>query len=80
MWKPTVERNLFENYVVKSIRQINTESDEPELKTIGEKFLDDNALILHSHLSKARWNQITDIIQRLYNPLTVQLDNGTWMN
>ena len=41
----------------------NTESGEPEIKNIGDKFQDKNELIIRNNLISERGKQNTDIIQ-----------------
>ena len=58
-----MEIKLFYKYAVYILRPQNTESGEPELKNVGEKYQYKNDLILHNTIINARWNQITDTIQ-----------------
>ena len=39
-----------------------SESDEPEINNIGNKFQDNNNSPIRNDLTNARWNQIKDII------------------
>ena len=50
-----MELNWFYKYALHILIPQNTESGEPELKNVGEKFQDNNE----------RWNQINDMIQGL---------------
>ena len=80
MWKPTVEINGLDNYSVHFLIPQNTESGEPELNNVGEKYQYMKDLILHKNIKNERWNQITDMIQGFEPPLLVHLENGTRMH
>ena len=54
--------NRFYNYAVHILIPQNTEGGGPELKNIGEKFQDNNELIIHNTIITAIWNQIDDMI------------------
>ena len=54
---------LWNYYSVHIIIPQNTESGEPEIKNIGEKFQDKNELIIRNNLISERGKQNTDIIQ-----------------
>ena len=61
-WKPTVEPNGFDNYLMHALRPQNPESGEPEIKKIGEKSNDKNASIVHNDIRNVIWNKITDML------------------
>ena len=68
-----MEINEFENYTANKLRPQNTQSREPEIKTIGEKFQDKNEFIIHNDI-------INGMIQKFDPHLWGKLDNVTWMN
>ena len=45
---PNISSQSRTNYDVHVLRSQNTESGEPELKNIGEKYKDNHELILHN--------------------------------
>ena len=45
-----MELNVFYNYTVQILRPQSTESGEPELNNVGEKYQDNNELILHNNI------------------------------
>ena len=51
------------DYSVNFLRPQNTESVEPEINKIGEKFQYKNKFIIHNDIINAGGNQITDMIQ-----------------
>ena len=53
---------FLQYYVVRVLRPQNTESGGPYTKKIGEKFQDNNELILHKYLRNTRGNQVIDMI------------------
>ena len=60
-----MEINRFYNYAVYIQRPQNTERNEPYLKNAGDKFQDNNELIIHNTIIYARWNQIADTIGQI---------------
>ena len=62
-WKLTVDINAFYNYAVHILRPQNTESVEPELKNFGEKYQDNNELILHNTIINFKMKPIADMSQ-----------------
>ena len=60
--------NGFYNYAAYILIPQNTESGEPELKNIWEKYQDNNELILCNTIINSRWNQITDMIRGFVPP------------
>ena len=62
-WKPTLEINIFYKYDAQILRPQNTEIGELELKNVGEKYQDNNELILQNTIINKLWNQIDDMIQ-----------------
>ena len=55
----------YDNYDLQILGPQHTESGEPEIKKIGDKFQDNNEFVLHNDLKSSRVNQITDMIQEL---------------
>ena len=65
-----MELNIFYSYAGHILIPQNNDIGEPELKNkIGENPQDKNDIILHNTITNARWNPITDMIQKL-NPLS----------
>ena len=58
-----MELNVFYNYTVQILRPQSTESGEPELNNVGDKYQDKNDLTIYNTTINARWNKITDMIQ-----------------
>ena len=56
------------------------ESGEPELKNIGEKYKDKNELVLHNTIIYTKKLNISAMIQEVWLPIPVQLENSTWTN
>ena len=54
---------IFYNYYVHILRPKNTESGEPELKNVGEKYQDRKKIILHKNIINTGQKQINDMIQ-----------------
>ena len=50
-------------YAVQILGPQNTESGEPELKNVGDKYQDKTELIIHETIINAGWNQVTNMIQ-----------------
>ena len=61
-----MELNIVLKHAVHILRPQNTESGEPELNNVGEKYQDKNELICHNTIINARWNQINDMIQGFF--------------
>ena len=62
------------------LRSQNTESGEPELNNIGEKYQDKNELILRNTIIYTRLKKTIDKNSGVWPHLPVQLENGTWTN
>ena len=63
-----MDLNGFYNHAVHILRPKITESGEPELNNIGEKYQDKNELIIYNTITNLIWNQIADMIQG-FDPL-----------
>ena len=75
-----MEFNGFYNYDVHIQRPQNNESGEPELKNVGEKFQDNNDIIIHKNIINPRLNQSTDMVQGPPPLLQGKLENPNRMN
>ena len=76
-YKPIVDLNGFYNYAVNGLIPRSTESGEPELNNIGDKFQDNNELVIHNGIIDARWNKTIGIIEEKESIILVKLDDGT---
>ena len=72
--------NVFDNYGVHALTPQNTESGEPVIKYIGDKFQDSNESILHNDIINSKWDQISDMIKKFDPPLQWRVENGNLMN
>ena len=55
--------NGFYNYAAHILRPQNTESGDLELNNVGEKYQDNNDLIINNTFINLGQNQITDMMQ-----------------
>ena len=58
-----MELNGFYNYAAHILRPQNTESGDLELNNVGEKYQDNNDLIINNTFINLGQNQITDMMQ-----------------
>ena len=58
-----MDLNVFYNYAAHILIPQNTESGKPELRNVGDKYQDNNELIIQTTIINAKWNQIYDMIQ-----------------
>ena len=77
--KTIEELNILYNYDLHTLRPKNTESVEPDLKNVGDKPQDNNELIIHNTIINARWF-VFWYDSGNPSPLSVKLENVTWMD
>ena len=67
-WSSFQHIPTFYKYAEHILRPQNNESGEPELNNVGDKYQDNNDLILHNTIINSRWNQISDMMQGFVPP------------
>ena len=62
------------------LRPTNTKNDEQSLNTISYQHQYKDKFIHNNALSALKWNQITDMINKTYPHILVQLYYRNWIN